>query len=315
MKIDPLRSWLGARLVQRHYWRQSTGLRCRLWNRLWREYARGTLPVELFLHGRRLRLNPGSLYPLLVAEHPHFNAGLVAAAKAVQKQVDRPVHLIDVGAAVGDSAVLVHEHLGRNLGSCICVDGAEDNRPLLEHNLEGIPGAAILITMLSSEPGPIPSLLRHKPGTAAAIGPGRTTACTLDQALSCLPHRNRCDLLKIDTDGYDGDVVAGAVRLLETDRPVVCFEWHPDLIARCGRAAATAFDVLRGAGYGPFIWLHNTGPLSHWSNVPPQAEYLEQLARYLRFRNTPFDPHYDVIALPEEKAPWLEHILQIVPFP
>jgi FkbM family methyltransferase len=251
----------------------------------------------------------------MVMEHKNFNAWLASAARVIAELAGRPVNFVDVGAGVGDTVALVHEQLGVNLGSCICIDGAEDNRPLLEHNLAFHPSVEIVIAMLAARPGSVPSLVRHHAGTAAALGSSQATARTLDEVLASIKGRKPCDLLKIDTDGFDGEVLAGAMDFLRTERPVLCFEWHPALVERCGRAYSTAFEVLRATDYTALIWLRNTGSLSHWTVSVPESVEIEKLDRLLRTRNQPFDPHYDIIALPREKAAWLDALVAEMPFP
>jgi hypothetical protein len=68
------------------------------------------------------------------------------------------------------------------------------------------------------------------------------------------------DVLKVDTDGYDGLVLAGSRSVL-AQRPVVLFEWHPVASAVAGTDERLAFRVLRD--YPRTVWYTNCGVFSH----------------------------------------------------
>lgn len=59
----------------------------------------------------------------------------------------------------------------------------------------------------------------------------------------------RIDLIKIDVEGWEGRVLAGAVRTLAQFRPTVMIELNPEHLARAGDDAGAVFAQLRAAGY------------------------------------------------------------------
>ncbi len=56
-------------------------------------------------------------------------------------------------------------------------------------------------------------------------------------------------LLKIDVEGYELDVLKGALTCLQTHKPRIWLELHPDFLAARGLAADTALEILRSIGY------------------------------------------------------------------
>jgi FkbM family methyltransferase len=58
------------------------------------------------------------------------------------------------------------------------------------------------------------------------------------------------DLLKIDVEGYEYEVLAGARRLLREHKPAICLEIHLDLLERRGQSAAQVVNELVTHGYG-----------------------------------------------------------------
>src|SRR6185295_11391881 len=57
------------------------------------------------------------------------------------------------------------------------------------------------------------------------------------------------DLLKIDVEGYEYEVLAGARRLLRAHKPAICLEIHLDLLERRGQSAAQVVNELVTHGY------------------------------------------------------------------
>jgi len=80
----------------------------------------------------------------------------------------------------------------------------------------------------------------------------------------------RVDLIKLDIEGAEGLAVAGALRLIERDRPIVLLEYSPELLARV--SGVEGVDLLIGfatIGYtinildsdlGPEVETHGVGP-------------------------------------------------------
>jgi len=64
------------------------------------------------------------------------------------------------------------------------------------------------------------------------------------RALNLVP-----DLLKIDVEGYEFEVLAGARRLLREHKPAICLELHLDLLERRGQSAAHVVAELQAHGY------------------------------------------------------------------
>ena len=104
-------------------------------------------------------------------------------------------------------------------------------------------------------------------------------------------------MLKIDVDGYDGEVLSGGIETLRRCKPAVIFEWHPKLVSDCGNDPVRGFDALRAAGYGELLWFTNTGTFSHFTE--DVSERIVKLAcSYLLAVNRRADDHFDIIALP-----------------
>jgi FkbM family methyltransferase len=272
----------------------------RAWDKAWGALAAYSGEVTIPLHGTRAKVDLGYPYPALIAQFPTYNSPLVAAARAVAADRRGPVDVIDVGAAVGDTVLLLAARLGPLLGRALCLDGDPAFVRQCRANLAGLPGAEVIECLLGDEGGEGRELVRHHSGTASALGTGRVPTVTLDEVAARWLREGPPGVLKTDVDGLDGTVLAGARGVLAS-RPVVAFEWHPLLCQRAGTDPLLPFDVLAQAGYDRYCWFDKTGaaagPVAA-SAADARVKAVELLPWCLD--RAELDRHFDVVALPPD---------------
>jgi len=255
--------------------------------------------VTTRLHGRKVLLNFGNLYPVTLRSVPTYNAPLVELVAQTGSALGRPVRMVDVGAAAGDSVLLLMERCPEMVERYDCVEGHDGFFALLETNLRPFDNCRLHHAVLSDTAGSERSLIRTHRATASAQGDVDVATTTLDAVL--LDHD--VDVLKVDTDGFDGKVLAGASELLDQASPSVIFEWHPALCRATGTDPLLAFETLGRAGYRMFLFFTKRGEFSHFmdgaSNGGTALRLLEELCRTSA---TLPDWHYDVIALPPDSG-------------
>jgi FkbM family methyltransferase len=269
------------------------------WERAW-EAAWRTLsgPVHTSIHGHDVIVNAGYSYPAFSRRWPTYNDPLVEVVHRAHMAKGGPITLVDVGAAVGDTVLLVLARCPGAIGAVHCVEGDDEFFGYLAANLTDIPQAQLHHALLSDSAGTVPSLVRTHKGTASAQGGERLPAVTLDSVLHAAKWPS-VDVLKSDTDGFDGKVLAGATGVLASSRPTVIFEWHPILYDATGQDCQRPFEVLADAKYRWLVWFDKYGAFSHVDDGyrPDQVEVLAQLCVSRRAPGP--DWHYDVVALPE----------------
>ena len=269
------------------------------WWKLWRGgLSRLSGPVRTTIHGRRAVVNFGNTYPVNTRLFPHLNDPLVELVHQCFKAGGRPVTFVDVGAATGDTILLLFANCPGMIRRFYCVDGDREFFEYLQQNVGHFPEGELIFTLLSASGGDMKDVIRTHGGTASAQGEATARSSTLDAVLR-RPGVEPPDVLKIDVDGFDGQVLLGAVETLAEHRPAVIFEWHPILCRQTGNNWTDHFDALGRAGYDRFIWFDKFGEFSHLASRPePQA--LDRLAEFCLSSKSFPDLHYDVVALPPD---------------
>ena len=74
---------------------------------------------------------------------------------------------------------------------------------------------------------------------------------TLDRLAATTPVTARLSLIKIDVEGYESEVLAGAEQLLATQRPLIYCEFNDVLLCDRGQSSKILLEQFRGLGYQP----------------------------------------------------------------
>lgn len=77
-------------------------------------------------------------------------------------------------------------------------------------------------------------------------------------------------LIKIDVEGWEGAVLAGARHLLERDSPALIFEFQEDYWSMAGYSLNVVIDDLRSCGYVRFMRIDSRG-LEPLTGSPPAS--------------------------------------------
>ena len=266
-----------------------------LWARAW-ELANRHLsgPVSTNIYGYRALVNFGNMLPLWGREYDTYNNPLLEVVAQAYGALCRPLHVVDVGAAVGDTVLLVKRNCPRMVDRFTCIDGDEEFLMYSRRNLGRFDDVRIVEAMLSDQEGEIATLVRTHPGTASAFGSGRVHSTTLDSVMASEPRP--VDVLKIDVDGFDGRVLSGARDILQTEQPYVQFEWTPAAYEQTGNDWRTPFHVLSEAGYDRFVWFTKVGSFSHYMFGYDERQ-VATTASYCLETTAEYDPFFDVVAL------------------
>ena len=168
---------------------------------------------------------------------------------------------IDAGANVG----LISSPMAAAVGSLGCVWAIEP----LPRNVERLQSLRkdnqltqleIFPVALSSEASTARLRLSSLPGgsgSASLVAPWaepeyvEVRTCTLDELVTASDPRRPLRLLKIDVEGFELELLAGARETLATQRPLVVCEFHDALLKSAGTSADGLVDAFAKHGYVP----------------------------------------------------------------
>jgi FkbM family methyltransferase len=169
---------------------------------------------------------------------------------------------IDVGANVGDSAALISAYHDVNT---LCVEGTKIFLPFLIENARRI-GPQVMVEYAFVGDGTYKSQLTHQPNSrgSAKLVPNETTGVNVPvKTLRSLIAENALfktpRLIKIDTDGYDFNIINSSVELLSQLKPVLFYEYAPFERPATLNHGVQSFRSLIEAGYRHFVVYDNFG--------------------------------------------------------
>jgi FkbM family methyltransferase len=267
-----------------------------LWQKFWRKSCDiFSGPVSTTIHGYKVILNYGYVYPIYSRKFHSYNNPLVELVYQAYSVHNSPVTLIDVGAAIGDTVLLTYSNCPGMIKNFYCVDGDQEFFRYLQYNLGNFAEGKLILSMLSHDETLERELVRTHKGTASAQGEVEVSARSLDLVATEVGLQD-VDVLKIDVDGFDGKVLLGATNILNKYQPSVIFEWHPILCKKTGNDSRQQFEILEACGYEKFIWFTKFGEFSHFMYGFDQ-ESVSRLAELCLRDKFSDDWHYDVVAL------------------
>lgn len=203
---------------------------------------------KIGLHVVRIRKNYEYRVPAwaeklaLPQKHPLFN--ILETAPDYQKNLQKIAEkvfakyslstMVDVGANIGDTASLIRSTANIPI---ICIEGDEEYFKYLEKNTKNLRNVTRVFTLVGD--GKVEgnlSLKRIRAQGTMRLVPSKkkiktnTNRNTIDSIIFTQPILKPVKLIKVDTDGFDTQVLRGAKNIIKRDKPVIFMEYTPDLI-------------------------------------------------------------------------------------
>ncbi len=226
--------------------------------RLWKDPA-CFLPV----HGRLLYLPLSHSLPFNLSQLPLYDSVFKRLGFFLRQKYGF-ISVIDVGANVGDTiAAFFDEKSSRD--SFLGIEPYRHFREYLVRNWDGEARVKILPYVCAAASQPAQNYRIVETHGTAEIFQSDTgvplETRTLDEIVAEQPAFQKCNVVKVDTDGHDFEVIQGARKLLRANRPAVFFECaplnHPNFIQEC----IATLEIFANAGYRSFIAYDNIGRL------------------------------------------------------
>jgi FkbM family methyltransferase len=214
--------------------------------------------------------------------------------ETIRRYVTPGSQAIDVGANIGTHALVMAEAIGAGRVVACEPNPHEYSRLARNIRLNDLSTVSAVPVALGDRIGRaalrLPPLGDANGGTARLQAPGQgtrvpaaldTKAPTVMVDVETLDHlAQRLGLadvgfIKIDVEGFEGAVLAGAREVLRASRPTLLFEYHDRLWHEAGSRLADVLADLRRIGYRKFGFLAGDRrgyvELGRSSSVPPFA--------------------------------------------
>lgn len=235
--------------------------------------------------GRRLVLPFSHDLPFTRADHPDYADNLRRILWFLADRRGGAV-MVDVGANVGDSVVSCH----RDDVTIVAVEGLAAYHELCRRNTSGL-SSVIPVRATVGRAGETLTYDAGRGTAGTAPGDDGEVAVDLAQVIEGAGLA-RCDLVKIDTDGHDGEILLGSRQWLAETAPVVFFEYDPALHVG-STSLVEVVETLAADGHESGLVYDETGALVVAGRI---VDLIGDLDAYLRRRGRGY---WDVCLVPD----------------
>lgn len=214
--------------------------------------------VRYKLEGVDLLLPLSHQLPIYRRTYREYSANIGRLAGYVKtKYPEEPI--IDIGANVGDTIAIIR---AMSSAPILAIEGDEFYFRLLLENLKQAKLQNVDPVQAFVGVAPVmQGALQRVGGTASFVagGPSSVLPIPMEQIVAKYPRFERSKLLKIDTDGFDCQIVESSLGWLASAKPLTFIEYDPTLTMKQGVESKFVFELLRSIGYKYAIFWKNTG--------------------------------------------------------
>lgn len=213
--------------------------------------------ITVTVHGVRLRLNRSHKLPSYVTSYPYYDTALSQLVKYLRDATSKRLMFVDVGANVGDTAALASSSVSRGDVEFICVEACEEFLDLLRANTADLDVQIVQALVGATTATRNLKIKSTGTGSASVSDSGSETAVT---SLDDIVGTRTVDIIKIDTDGFEDEVLAGATKTIADNMPALHVEYSPRHIRRNGRVdPSQVLNRLVSLGYEKALIYDNSG--------------------------------------------------------
>ena len=250
----------------------------------------------LNIHGKYLQLPLSHQLPIYLKHHPFYDKLLSRLSDFISNKHGY-LKCIDVGANIGDSIAACLKH---DKDIFLAIEPDSTFNKYLHKNFGKCPNVKIMDVVCSSSSKTGIYQIDEKSGTASVISSesGRVMQTkTIDEIIKKNIEFSDANFLKIDTDGHDFKVIAGAKKIITENLPVVLFECdffeNDAYIENC----METLNFFKEVGYSSFLIYDNFGYLMGKQSL----EHLSGFKHLLFYQLTSRFYYFDLLLMKEEE--------------
>ncbi|HWK05473.1 MAG TPA: FkbM family methyltransferase [Puia sp.] len=240
-----------------------------------------------------LSANESHLIEEYLAIYKYYSRNLARIAKGVSETYEEG-SIMDVGANIGDSIALIRSE---NCDSQIyAIEGDKNYFNLLKQNADSLFKKVVISNVFFGEnKATIKSDLVAVGGTLNlkqnSDSDNNVEIITLDEYVAAKEIKN-LKLIKVDTDGFDLMILRGGLKTIESQKPVLFFEYDDEYLKQNKEDGLETLNQLRGLGYDKIMYYDNYGRYLTSASLDDTA-IIEDMYSYIRNGKGAF-PYFDL---------------------
>jgi FkbM family methyltransferase len=252
---------------------------------------------EIYIHERYLQMPLSHELPLYLKKFLFYDR-LPGRISEFIRQCGEPICCIDVGANIGDTVAAFGCRV-TDKDMVLAIEPNEHFRQYLISNWGEVPNVTISAYLCSSISINLPYRIVEKKGTASIlsdINGNILSTKSLDDIILENPNFKGCNVLKIDTDGHDFQVIAGARNLIASSHPAVLFECDKFSNENYVEDVLNSLRLFLDVGYSCFFLYDNFG---YFMGKYPLSD-LSSFVNLIFYQLTSPFCYFDILVLKEE---------------
>ncbi len=239
--------------------------------------------VEKRVGKKLLKMRESHMLPFYMENNPFYDRALPYICEEISK-LEGTLKVVDIGANIGDSVALITD---RVKGSFLCIEGDPDFLPILKENVKKFKDIKVEIEesfCAARDERESSVTIDRSNGTAKIVQGGEkekdvSSLKKLDTIIKEHLIFGKANVLKIDTDGYELNVLRGGQNLLRHAKPTIYFEFTPILYEQKGQNPLDIFELLKKCGYEKALIYDNFGRPMGIVNTKDVKRLKELIAR------------------------------------
>ncbi len=261
--------------------------------------------VRRTVRGVSLLLNWSHSLPFLVKINEYHDQPLPKFCAFYAKRRGR-LNVIDAGANVGDTALLIDAEASANV---LSVEASKKFFEILSSNVTSKQNIFPVCCYLGERDEESNISVENDMGNGVArVSQAKNNFRALDSLVREPQYKDfsNCHVIKTDVEGFDFKVLRGAWNLLQTAKPALFFELHVYFLKHNGEDIPGFFQKLSDLGYKKFIAYTNHGfPLGVFSTHDSDA--VDGLSTYCLIN---YDTYFDILCIHDSESPLLSEFYE-----
>jgi FkbM family methyltransferase len=230
-----------------------------------------------------------------VTMNPHYDGVIERISEFIRARDGRLIY-IDVGANIGDTILFCNPDKDDQI---LGIDADDLYLDYFHKNLGNLQNVKFLKAICSSSDDRLGGIIKRDQGTAKVVEDEEIIIITktLDSIIQEYDEFNTITFLKVDTDGFDFEVLKGAENTISKNRPAVLFECELNDNEKYVEQFSSTIQLFQKCGYQSALLYDNFGYL--FSRI--ELDNLSKFKYPLFYQLSRAYFYYDILMMPEHE--------------